>query len=104
MAVLAMIQAFHTASTEMTKRQGAGHTQCCLERGKRRKIPNGKNIQHQAFTSRHRPDYYSGPYWLVYGRSDGIPSSPVGMVVCMPRLEPRLLIYHFARRGVPVVK
>ncbi|KAK0382476.1 hypothetical protein CLIM01_00133 [Colletotrichum limetticola] len=39
-------------------------------------------MQHQAFASRHRPDYYSGPHWLVYGRADGIPNSPVGMVAC----------------------
>ncbi|KAK1566266.1 uncharacterized protein LY79DRAFT_572383, partial [Colletotrichum navitas] len=39
-------------------------------------------IQHWAFAGRHRPDYYSSPHWLIYGRADGIPSSPVGMVVC----------------------
>jgi hypothetical protein len=42
-------------------------------------------IQHRAFAGRHRPNYYSGPHWLDDGRADGIPYSPVGVVVCVGR-------------------
>ena len=41
-----------------------------------------KNIQQRGFAGRHRPNYWSAPYRLDYGRADGIPYFPVGMVVC----------------------
>ncbi|KAH9228520.1 hypothetical protein K456DRAFT_57335 [Colletotrichum gloeosporioides 23] len=53
-----------------------------------------KNIQHWAFAGRHRPDYYSSPHWLIYGRADGIPSFPMGMVVCGRRRESSSRYWH----------
>src|SRR4051812_37064875 len=50
---------------------------------KKQWISEKKNIQHRGFAGGHPPNYWSGPHWLIYGRADGIPSFPVGMVVCI---------------------
>jgi hypothetical protein len=46
-----------------------------------RDTKKGQNVQHQGFPGGHPPEYWSGGYWLIDGRADGIPSFPVPMVV-----------------------
>ena len=46
------------------------------------KEKRSKNIQHQGFAGRHRPNYWSDPHQFHSGRADGIPCYLMGMVVC----------------------
>ena len=55
-------------------------------RGRNIENRSQKNIQHQAFAGRHRPNYYSGAHGLSYRGADGTRRFLVAMVVCVLEL------------------